>query len=707
MQENSPRSLRPPSLSSDGGITGRSQTTGRLFAGVGVVQAALAGVGYHWSSAAASAGPSEAVRKLRMRVLLGALALTSLGALAWAVRVVLQLRTPLAWVHLVLALLSLGAVAALAVSELVAAQPDGVVSRTAFGTIVGLGVVHAFGGARTLLRLRPRAPLLLDRWPLDPLVTPPSFSSFRTWCDDKPGNAHCDRMDDLIYAVEQLRNSASSPYRNVAFADLRDVSPAAPSDASPADPAMHWLLHTPFRPHSIDGLVRRLPLRYPPRKDGKVRRLREGVEDEGFRTMAGVYSSVLPKEMLFSVSNGRAGAQVGTIGLVQRVFPVSMHVDDRERLVAGTLHNGRPFSMQPPFAVEVLAGAIVTHLVQRQLSPFFPVTLGVSQTGRQVVQISEYRGTALEPLFETLRADEIDSVVVQAMLAIGAMNHAGIVHNDLHPNNVLVQDNAVQSHLQFHDAARGVFYRLPLHGLQLSIIDFGGSSISTPEGTAVSHQESNLALPLPPEAFADTSADVLRFVMTAAASVSVRSPKLEALLETRLALNTMLGGFAPAVFGTMTMRQFGNKGLRAMSRELADLATAVGVRPRLLRCAVPELDFADILRGLLEEHRVEQAALDVAQPVFPLLYSQHRNLAVGEGSLADRTARHRIEPPVIGVRDDRLRRQLAGAKVAAWDGEEARVTFAPLEAAAPGPALPPHPLFDGYTPPFAELMTAV
>lgn len=657
-----------------------------LSAVVGAAQAAVAGVGL--------ATLSTATRTAR-HVLL--------GASAWLAGTAVVMRQ--SKLHVMLAVLSLGLVAALAFAGL-----DRSLQQAAFSALIGLGALQTVAAVMDHFR-GSSIPLQFNRWELDPLVPQPSFTTFKTWCDDKPDNSHCERMDDLIYAVEHLHHSKASPYQDIAFLDLRDVAPVAPGSPleGPAA-ALRWLLDMPFRPDTITGILKRLPLRYPPKGRGEVRRLSDGIWTEqtaGTRTMTGAYSSVMPKQLLFSVQKAHVGE--GRLRLVQRIFPVSLGVHDYvpNRVVHGKMNNGRRFAMQPAFAIEVIAGAITTQMVQRQLSPFFPVMLGVSQTSQgsvsNVVQVTEDRGTTLDSLLDTIRPHELDSVIVQAMLAIGAMNHAGITHNDLHHRNVLVRDGAVASHMQFHDAESGTYYRLPLHGVEVSIIDFGSASISTPAGTAVSHQESNLLLPVPFEAYANTTADVLKFAVNVALFVRDISPKLAALLDMTVVLNTMLAEVTPAVFGSMTIRQFMRSTPAFINMHLSvhgQKFMTLSDNPGLLHyCVALERPFGDLLRGLLGDYRADFESIDPAQPVYPLLFSRHRNLAVGDDSLADRTAQHKVGSP-LAVRDAWLMERLSGAQLVVWDDAESRPSFSAIDVVA---ADPEHPLFADYREPFAEL----
>lgn len=176
--------------------------------------------------------------------------------------------------------------------------------------------------------------------------------------------------------------------------------------------------------------------------------------------------------------------------------------------VEGTTSSGTDFVTRASSVIELVCGVLTTRLVTDQISPFFPLTLAVGINDETVGMVMENAGQPLTSVFFELSPQEVDSVLIQAVLAVGAMGcAAGIVHNDLHAQNVLVQNVARGDEQEMYvslghpatpcifecsdvgsDAApssKPLLFKIPLHGRRVSIIDFGSASVKRRDGSVM------------------------------------------------------------------------------------------------------------------------------------------------------------------------------------------------------------------------------
>jgi hypothetical protein len=134
----------------------------------------------------------------------------------------------------------------------------------------------------------------------------------------------------------------------------------------------------------------------------------------------------------------------------------------------------------------------VSQLVRRSLSPFFALTFGIGRSRESRfpwLQIMEYRGIPLGNLsVYTFNEAEKHSVMTQIALAIGAMcSVAGIYHRDLNKANVLAREVDPDKTLLFRHSGQGTetFYEIPLHRMEITIIDFDNSVFESSPETAM------------------------------------------------------------------------------------------------------------------------------------------------------------------------------------------------------------------------------
>jgi hypothetical protein len=176
--------------------------------------------------------------------------------------------------------------------------------------------------------------------------------------------------------------------------------------------------------------------------------------------------------------------------------------------VEGTTSSGTDFVTRASSVIELVCGVLTTRLVTNQISPFFPLTLAVGSNDKTVGMVMENAGQTLASTFLKLSPQEIDSILIQAVLAVGAMGcAAGIVHNDLHAQNVLVQNVAESDEQELYfsfgspstpcifecsnagsssaPSSKPLQFKIPLHGRRVSIIDFGLASVKRRDGSVM------------------------------------------------------------------------------------------------------------------------------------------------------------------------------------------------------------------------------
>jgi hypothetical protein len=174
----------------------------------------------------------------------------------------------------------------------------------------------------------------------------------------------------------------------------------------------------------------------------------------------------------------------------------------------------------PAHKMEFVIGILASRLVQYQLSPFFPINFGFGFTNSRdypFVQFSENRGemtllSFLDLNLDQLNQETIKSLFMQIILALGALSCAlGVVHNDLHFNNILVKkvdegkkmyfklspdplciNDCSQGERTREDSQRSRIYEIPTYGAEITIIDFGLCSMvhnNTKYKTAISSSD--------------------------------------------------------------------------------------------------------------------------------------------------------------------------------------------------------------------------
>lgn len=211
------------------------------------------------------------------------------------------------------------------------------------------------------------------------------------------------------------------------------------------------------------------------------------------------------------------------LAVVDFVDAAADDVFDRMGLWHGTTKEGVAFRPMTAAMCEVACALIATRLVAERVTPSLPITYAMKRMHHAVkypngtekdhgVSISmlgewasggrtEDRGITLEEAIRTekVHAGNISPLMVQIVLAISAMAVAGgVVHNDLHTNNILlvhtddshdcyVFDPEVQHDLERCTFSRTfppvledigkTYFRVPLHGYRVMLIDFGRVSI--------------------------------------------------------------------------------------------------------------------------------------------------------------------------------------------------------------------------------------
>lgn len=177
--------------------------------------------------------------------------------------------------------------------------------------------------------------------------------------------------------------------------------------------------------------------------------------------------------------------------------------------VEGTTSSGTDFVTRASSMIELVCGVLTTRLVTDQISPFFPLTLAVGLSDTTVGMVMEHAGKPLTSVFSDLSPQEVDSILIQTILAVGAMGcAAGIIHNDLHADNVLVQDVGKDDEQELYfllghpttpcifecsdatgpgaaPSSKPLRFKIPLHGRRVSVIDFGSASVKRRDGSVM------------------------------------------------------------------------------------------------------------------------------------------------------------------------------------------------------------------------------
>lgn len=352
----------------------------------------------------------------------------------------------------------------------------------------------------------------------------------------------------------------------------------------------------------------------------------------------------------FDMLNDDGGSGDGLTGASNpRIILASVYVQGQTR-------EGTVFETRGSSTIELLAGILTTRLVTDQLSPFFPITMAIGMSrveSNKVAMISEEVGGTLTDLVRRGTPEQLESVCVQLMLALGAMGcAAGMVHNDLHSGNVLVADvpAGTEPHMLFvhdpefnrclYECESGAspkldtgkqMYRIPLSDKRVSIIDFGMTAIKTPSGKVLLSSDS-MAL-FDPDKACNLLCDLLLVVAsiyTINPAAAERSPTLARILRLPIQCNTVGSdranvkvpeGVKIIMRGTFknlldTYAALYNRGARV--RDLPHISFVV-------KCVTSHIPFSRVLLETLEPYRVDGGA-PAGRIVYPVIYPRRENI---------------------------------------------------------------------------------
>lgn len=247
--------------------------------------------------------------------------------------------------------------------------------------------------------------------------------------------------------------------------------------------------------------------------------LRDVLMSAGRKIGAGAYSDVfaisMPQRARLATPK-RIVMDRQSTHLVVKVFEIVHPVSHFEQLEAAD----RLFTTTFSSNIELIGSLITTRLVMMHLSPSFPITFGAfsgmtvfedratesQKLGPAGVLVQEWHQMTLQDFLEQSpppRPEQVSSAIVQAILAIGAMQCAGIVHNDLHSDNVMVSlvddpEDVILYRIPSRpvtcmdacgpgaaasgeDEKTNPVFALRTHGVRVIIIDFGHSTIISPD----------------------------------------------------------------------------------------------------------------------------------------------------------------------------------------------------------------------------------
>ena len=134
----------------------------------------------------------------------------------------------------------------------------------------------------------------------------------------------------------------------------------------------------------------------------------------------------------------------------------------------------RKKAFENEMCIEIASSLLLTQCIIQDICPHFPFTYSVNvEQGVVTHDMQLLQGVTLGRWSQSSRkTQEWFSVIFQILVALYCMQeHFGMIHDDLHDENVMVTKCTKATVFEYH--IRGRKYHVPLYGNFVQIIDFG------------------------------------------------------------------------------------------------------------------------------------------------------------------------------------------------------------------------------------------